>query len=547
MSKPVFRTISARASVTSRHAKYDGRDHVVAPTVALVGDIVMQARGSIGPELVPAALLARAPVQWNGRPVVLRHPAGVTANNPNVLESQGLGVVFGAEFKNNALQMEAWLDVDRALKIGDEALAVVNAVSNNETINVSIGAMVRIDPTPGVTADGRSYSGVWTEIVADHLAILPDEVGACSVAHGCGTVRAAALDLDADDLEETVRMSKLVDFWNRVVNHIPRYLTEGVADVELRDLLWNALRAVEPGFDWVIAVYPDSNEVVYAVRPEDHNILYRRSYTLADGKVTLGDDRVEVSETRSFEPVAASLDPAATGDPATLESEQLTAVAACSGGCSCKTKGAERSAHDPHKEEGNMPTKAERVQALIDNTATPFAATDNELLAAYTDDQIAVLEQAFEKVGANVKVEPVPTPEATAAVLPVTPPAPAAQPAAAAAAHQPAATPRALTVEEYLPTLPAAIRPLVERSLAEEKGRRTSAIEAIVAASNGKFTAEQLSAKPTDELQTLHELLVPVPSFVGGAGVTLPWEAPRAASVDPKDHTPPSSWKVDVQ
>ena len=76
----------------------------------------------------------------------------------------------------------------------DEALLKKTApdihqrILNNEIIEVSTGLFVDQKPRPG-TFNGKSYDAVATNHRPDHLAILPDEEGACSVRDGAGLLQ----------------------------------------------------------------------------------------------------------------------------------------------------------------------------------------------------------------------------------------------------------------------------------------------------------------------------------------------------------------------
>ena len=54
-----------------------------------------------------------------------------------------------------------------------------------EMMEVSTGLFSEIEPKPGVFK-GRHYKGVVRNLRPDHLAILPDSIGACSIADGAG-------------------------------------------------------------------------------------------------------------------------------------------------------------------------------------------------------------------------------------------------------------------------------------------------------------------------------------------------------------------------
>lgn len=179
------------ATGKARRETFDGREHLVVPVIALMEGVI-HAVNAETPEFVPFAALASTPVSWNGRPVVLGHPAEdgkqIAANSPKVLESQALGTVFNARMDGKRLVCEAWIDIAKAKKIGAEKMLV--ALESGEMVEVSIGAFVQTKDEIG-TFGTKPYKARWMTIAPEHLAMLPGGRGACSIEMGCGACRNA--------------------------------------------------------------------------------------------------------------------------------------------------------------------------------------------------------------------------------------------------------------------------------------------------------------------------------------------------------------------
>jgi hypothetical protein len=185
-----------------RAASYQEREHLVVPVTALVQGVVHSANAE-EPEFVPAEVFQFAPSGWNGRPVVGGHPVVdgnfVSANSPEVLEKECFGTVFNTSTTAEKLLFEAWIDAEKAQKSGPVGQRILERLRNNEVIEVSVGAFVEVDNTPG-EYNGKQYAGSWRKIVPDHFAILDEGVtGACSVEMGCGTMRSAMVNLVTKD------------------------------------------------------------------------------------------------------------------------------------------------------------------------------------------------------------------------------------------------------------------------------------------------------------------------------------------------------------
>lgn len=168
-----------------------GREHLVVPVVALMEGVIHAVNAST-PERVTVATLAKAANSWNGRPLVLNHPTKdghqISANDPKVLEAQSFGSIFNSRLQGKKLLMDAYVDVERAAKIGGPKF--LERLKSGEACEVSVGAFVRTDAIAGVH-DGKRFNSSWVDTTGDHLAFLPDGIGACSGSMGCGANRAA--------------------------------------------------------------------------------------------------------------------------------------------------------------------------------------------------------------------------------------------------------------------------------------------------------------------------------------------------------------------
>jgi hypothetical protein len=177
--------IAVQIAGPSTTKQLEGRDHAVFPAVLVREQVLVN---NLGRTFLSAAEIEASVDAWNGVPVVIRHPSKrgmpVSARDPEVLNSRGTGRIFGARFEDGALKGDVWIDLQRAAEVAD-ALSVVNGVQNGEVGEVSTGFGTQIEHAPGKWGT-EAYDYVLHEIRPDHLALLPDEIGACSVTDGCG-------------------------------------------------------------------------------------------------------------------------------------------------------------------------------------------------------------------------------------------------------------------------------------------------------------------------------------------------------------------------
>lgn len=163
-------------------AKLEGRDHLIVPTVMITMGVHA---GNNGALFYPADQLSNSVNGWNGKPVVIRHPNDGGAGSPQVFEQQRVGTVFNTTFDGKRLKADLYLDVQRLQEISPQTL---DAIRNGRMGEVSTGLWSdRL--APAGTFNGKDFHATVYNIRPDHLAILPDEIGACSVQAGCGMLR----------------------------------------------------------------------------------------------------------------------------------------------------------------------------------------------------------------------------------------------------------------------------------------------------------------------------------------------------------------------
>lgn len=155
---------------------WGGREYVVAPATLIVPDRVLP--GSKGPLYYPASETKRNVYLWDGLPITLYHPEenGVPMSGR---QSEGIGFTKGTTH-NDKLETEAWFDVERT----DADL--VARIERGDPMELSTGLYTEEEEHEEREADGVKYSVTARDYRPDHVAVLPDGLGACSVKDGCG-------------------------------------------------------------------------------------------------------------------------------------------------------------------------------------------------------------------------------------------------------------------------------------------------------------------------------------------------------------------------
>lgn len=179
-------TLSINLAGNVRRETLNGRQYLVAPMVMLNPGVL---NGSRGPLYYPTEEVVSNVDAWNGIPIVVNHPTAngkpVSARSPEILEKYGIGYVFKAKGEDK-LSAEAWVDIEKAEAINNQIIDSLNA---GIKLELSTGLFTEQEAAEeGATYNGKSYSHIARNLRPDHLAFLPDTVGACSIEDGCGVL-----------------------------------------------------------------------------------------------------------------------------------------------------------------------------------------------------------------------------------------------------------------------------------------------------------------------------------------------------------------------
>lgn len=168
---------------THRTENKDGREFLVVRGVPIV-------EGVLNNYFVSMDEFGAFTHDWNGVPLVLRHPkhnnGSARVPKPDV---PVIGAFYGAmlDTSNRRLVGEYWFDKQLLLST-PEGEQIHNDILAGKVAETSTGYFAAIEQASGVLR-GKSYVGIQKNIHPDHIAILPDEKGACSALDGCGVNR----------------------------------------------------------------------------------------------------------------------------------------------------------------------------------------------------------------------------------------------------------------------------------------------------------------------------------------------------------------------
>ncbi len=495
----MLQNIKVNLSGVTRHDKMAGRDYLVASAVMIVEGVL---DGSHGPLLYPADELKKSVPLWNNKPAVLYHPEangeGISACDPVVITNRGLGVLMNTSFEDNKLKTEVWLDMERVKAIDER---VLEAVENQEVMELSTGLLTDDDDTPG-EFNGVAYDSTARNYRPDHLAILPDQIGACSIEDGAGFLRLnKAGDKLTFTLKESIVQERMYLKENKkavlgIMNRgVREFLDNEMSDGDRRQLLQSLLSDKFPDEDfgpWIDDIFSDDDFFIY----ENDGTLFKQEFEEDGGEVSLKGIPVAVKKSVSFDPILNRKD--------------------------------------------NDMSKKKLIDSLISNKKTLWSE-DNRVWLLTQDKEILknmvpVANDDDDDDDDDENTTPAAeTPAAEGSETPTAETAAAETPAAEKTDEQ--------KVNEYIDKAPEGIQDMLLNGMASHKADKKRLINVITANDANSFTDEMLGSKSLAELQMLAKLAVnsdnPAPkrpqmNFAGlgdGAGLTDNEEEPMGLPV----------------
>jgi len=331
-----------------RNETLENREYTVVPMVMLVEGVL---NGSSGALLYPEEELSKAPLSWNMKPVVVRHPVmnghAVSATLPEVIESYKIGMIMNTTYFDKKLRAEAWLEKER-LGIVDNGV-IQQAIDNNQILELSTGVFTENEDTSG-SFNGVTYNAIARNYRPDHLAILPDEIGACSVADGAGFLRINTSK--SGSLQQKQELAEFLGVFNNVAYQDRRTHLRTLLKAELSTDTWIYIEDIFT--DYIVFEYDD--------------IMYKRTYNLVNDVPVLTGVNTKVMRKVSYIDVTEPLQ------------------------------------NNNNKETIKM-DKTKLVESLIANSVTSFTEDDTEMLMKMDEK---VLQKMIPKVEpiVNTKVEP---------------------------------------------------------------------------------------------------------------------------------------------
>lgn len=485
-----------KLNYATRNETFRGKPYLVAPVVILTEGVHA---GSQGPLYYPREELRNFPPSWNGIPLPINHPdingAPTIANSPETIDRLSVGQLFAVRYDESTgigrLMGELWVDIEKAQEIAPEVLQRLRA---NQPLEVSTGLYSQDEIASG-DWHGEPYQLIARNYRPEHLALLPDNVGACSIADGCGVRNQQKKD---DEMRQKQRNAPPK---NNSEKEPQKYMSESLLTnegmVELRDKLQAALDSLDV-FGSNSAVHflrefmphgDTGGRVIARIHRENEVTTDEATYTVnGSGQVTIGTFSAVVERT--------SFDPVTNTDEGKIKKNKCE-------GCNCGGEAPNNLNDEDDKgtstnnEEGvdEMKTeKAEQVTSMI-TANVGFSEKHRVCLEGLECDVLGVFSSVVEQVETLTKN----------------------------------AVKKPTTVEEAMSFLPDSEKMRVNEALKIEGEKRKALVEGITANTKNPFTAPELQGMTIERLEGLSSFaatveekpivpVIPVNNYAGAAG-----------------------------
>ena len=476
-------TLKANKTAKAERKTLDDIEHLVLPVIAAKEGVM---NGLFYPENELRGFVEA----WNGVPVPIYHPSvngiNVSANSPDIEEKWNVGKFFNVHW-DNAIKGEVWINIEKAEKIGHKE--VIERLENGEMMELSTGLLCETNQSMG-EFKGNKYRGIVKNIRPDHLALLPNQEGACSIKDGCGALR---VNKKSKELFE--------DNFGLVLNELSSENIRMQLEMAIGDNGW--VRDVFDGF------------FIHSVS----NKFFMRNFTIENDLVEIGEEKQEVIPKTTYMTVEGmKINNLIRSDVQSIElskekfnSEKeaigwakkhnfkTNRMTESGGGCFCLEQ-SQKNENDclckvklqdgvnaviKQKEGGTIVNDKEKlVNSLISNSKNKFTEEDKEGLLALSINTLNAFnedesenkepEQEKEEKSADDVIDNIKNPE---------------------------------------------IKSVLSNALNAQREKKDGLVKSLV--DNSKFSKEELEAMEINVLEKLSASIKPEANFLGNAGSTI--------------------------
>ena len=297
----IFNVLSTQQELyTIEEQVVNDKSYMVVPVVMMVEGVHSGSGGAI---FYPERALATNVSEWNEVPLFVRHPKNSSGEYVSAegLDSLHVGFVKNTVFVDGKLKAQAWIDSAQLADLSPETLEILTSGS---PLDVSTGMFMQLLTVQGVW-NNEPYYAIATGFLPDHLALLPDEEGACNWNDGCGVRVNSKSSTQKSKSNEMTDVDALKAL-NKDGFSVAPVVNELSFDA-ITSFIYDHVNALDNDMRvaYVESIY--ENFFVYRVRSRDSHrnnttTMYRQTYTVNDqDQVVLEGDPAEVRKIVSYE------------------------------------------------------------------------------------------------------------------------------------------------------------------------------------------------------------------------------------------------------
>lgn len=444
-----FQSITCNFKPIIRYDSMEGRPYIVAPMVMLTEGVH---NGSNGALFYPREELSKTPAVWNHKPIVVYHPSSGTACDPDILTNRKIGIIMNTRFEDGKLKAEAWLEESRIKEVDNR---ILDAIQNNKMMELSTGLFTDNEEISGKYGD-EEYIAIAKNYRPDHLAILPDLKGACSIDDGAGFLRLNSENSVKQEKMDPQKVCIRLNYDKLVIN-----------DKSYREIAQELSQQIKEG--WIEDVFEDY--FIYGKGGDNSYKMYKQGYIVDNGIVKLKGVTEEVVRTVSY----------------VTKNDKIL------------SKNFERT---------NKMDKSKLIESLILNENTQWKKEDEAFLNTLSDDVLQKMVPIENKKNENKEQENEKEDEREKAVCL----------SESEKNDIQLNTDKPQTVEEYIKNAPKDIQEVLLNGLNSFKQEKAKLIAKITANKKNIFSKEQLESKNIQELQAIAALAVETVNNYSGQG-----------------------------
>ena len=246
---------------------------------------------------------------WNGKSIPIMHPEA-SVNTPENFNNRVIGICYNTQYKNKKLTCDMWINEKYTKDLGWDAINKYLAAGG--TLEVSTGLQGYLEEVANneetlAKQEFGDFKGILRDFKPDHVAIITESVGACSVEDGggCGeSIQKNHYKLEKNQKNGLQKfMEKLglepgaVAKNNKIANYFyNKIIFNELSQDNLRSRLSKLLRANNDSLEFYISdIFENATPPYFVFYEYKLEKFLKKEYNLSDSdEITFNSNEIEV-------------------------------------------------------------------------------------------------------------------------------------------------------------------------------------------------------------------------------------------------------------